>query len=55
MINTQRIKFLNTYIDNLTAAEAKECVNQFIQARGTHYIVTPNSDIVVKMQDDKEL
>ena len=54
-INTNRISFLNTYIDNLTAGEAKKAVDQFIQADGFHYVVTPNSDIVVKMQDDPEL
>lgn len=54
-IDTQRIEFLNTYIDNLTATEAKNVVNQLIQAEGYHYVVTPNSDIVVKMQDDPEL
>ena len=55
MINTNRIPFLNTYIDNLTAQEAKSCVDQLIQTPGYHYVVTPNSDIVVKMQDDPEL
>lgn len=55
MVNTQRIPFLNTYIDNLTSAEAKACVDRFIQENGSHYVVTPNSDIVVKMQDDPEL
>lgn len=55
MINTQRIPFLNTYIDNLTAQEAKACVDQLINTEGSHYVVTPNSDIVVKMQDDLEL
>ena len=54
-MNTNRIPFLNTYVDNLTAAEAKECVDQLIQTSGYHYVVTPNSDIVVKMQDDPEL
>ena len=54
-INTNRISFLNTYIDNLTAEEAKKAVDQFIQADGFHYVVTPNSDIVVKMQDNPEL
>ena len=53
--NTNRISFLNTYIDNLTAEEAKKAVDQFIRADGFHYVVTPNSDIVVKMQDDSEL
>lgn len=54
-IDTQRIEFLNTYIDNLTVAEAKDAVDQLIQMEGYHYVVTPNSDIVVKMQDDSEL
>ena len=55
MIETNRIPFLNTYIDNLTAFEAKSCIDQLIQSPGYHYVVTPNSDIVVKMQDDPEL
>lgn len=54
-MDTQRISFLNTYIDNLTAQEAKSCVDQLIQTPGYHYVVTPNSDIVVKMQDDPSL
>lgn len=55
MIDTNRIAFLNTYVDNLNAEEAKSCLEQFIREGGAHYIVTPNSDIVVKMQDDPEL
>lgn len=55
MIDTNRIPFLNTYIDNLTAREAKSCVEQLLNEPGFHYVVTPNSDIVVKMQDDPEL
>ncbi len=55
MVDTHRIPFLNTYVDNLTAAEAKSCVDQLIQEAGYHYVVTPNSDIIVKMQDDPEL
>lgn len=55
VVDTNRIEFLNTYIDNLTASEAKNAVDSLIQAGGNHYVVTPNSDIVVKMQDDTEL
>lgn len=55
MVDTNRIPFLNTYVDNLTATEAKSCVDQLIQEPGYHYVVTPNTDIVVKMQDDPEL
>ncbi len=54
-INKNRIPFLNTYVDNLTAIEAKNVVDQMINEPGTHYVVTPNSDIVIKMQDDPEL
>ena len=54
-IDTNRIKFLNTFIDNLTFSEAKEKVNQLILEDGYHYVVTPNSDIIVKMQDDPDL
>lgn len=56
-INTQRIRFMNIYIDNLTAVEAKYIVNQYIQTRKgqSYYVVTPNSDIIVKMQYDAEL
>ena len=53
--SSQRIKFLNTFIDNLTAKEAKARVDELINEPGNHYVVTPNSDIVVKMQDDPEL
>lgn len=55
VVDTNRIEFLNTYIDNLTASEAKNAVDSLIQAGGNHYVVTPNSDIMVKMQDDTEL
>lgn len=50
-----RIKFLNTYIDSLNFAEAKAAVDDLINREGYHYVVTPNSDIIVKMQDDAEL
>lgn len=55
MPDTNRIPFLNTFVDNLSFAEAKSCVDQLIQEPGYHYVVTPNTDIVVKMQDDPEL
>ena len=55
VVDTNRSEFLNTYNDNLTASEAKNAVDSLIQAGGNHYVVTPNSDIVVKMQDDTEL
>ena len=54
-VDTNRIEFLNTYIDSLTFSEAKECVDSLINESGYRYVVTPNSDIIVKMQDDPEL
>lgn len=54
-VDTNRIGFLNTYIDSLTASEAKEIVDAYVQDGNAHYVVTPNTDIVVKMQDDSEL
>jgi N-acetylglucosaminyldiphosphoundecaprenol N-acetyl-beta-D-mannosaminyltransferase len=54
-LKTQRIPFLNTYVDNLTATEAKAAVDELIQDGKNHYVVTPNTDIIVKMQDDAEL
>ncbi|ODR35300.1 acetyl-mannosamine transferase [Eisenbergiella tayi] len=46
---------MNTYVDSVTASEAKKLVDKFIHVGGSHYVVTPNTDIVVKMQDDPEL
>lgn len=53
--NTNRIEFLNTHIDSLTASEAKDVVDAYVQDGNVHYVVTPNTDIVIKMQDDFEL
>ena len=50
-----RIKFLNTYIDSLTAQEAKVHVNQMVQERRPQYVVTPNTDIVMRMQREPDL
>lgn len=50
-----RIKFLNTYIDSLTAQEAKAQVDQMVQKRHPQYVVTPNTDIVMLMQKNSDL
>ena len=55
LVNTNRIEFLNTFIDNLTAEEAKNIIDGFVLDGESHYVVTPNSDIIVKMQDDIDL
>ena len=50
-----RIKFLNTYIDSLTAQEAKSQVDRMVQKRRPQYVVTPNTDIVMLMQKNPDL
>lgn len=50
-----RISFLNTYIDSVTTQEALEEVDRLICSGKPSYVVTPNSDIVVQMQDDEDL
>ena len=50
-----RIKFLNVNIDSVTVQEAKELVNSMVVCRKPQYVVTPNTDIVMKMQKDDEL
>lgn len=49
-----RIKFLNTEVDNLTMNEAVNRINQLIQNRKPAYVVTPNVDHIVKLENDDE-
>lgn len=46
---------MNVNIDSLTADEATSVIDSFVKERTPRYVVTPNSDIVVKMQKDGEL
>lgn len=50
-----RIRFLNTYVDNLTAKEAKERLNELVLDKRPQYVVTPNTDIVMLMQNNSDL
>lgn len=49
-----RIRFLNTYIDNITMDEAIIKIDELVQMRKTAYVVTPNIDHIVIIEDDKE-
>lgn len=49
-----RMKFLNTEIDNLTMNETIEKIEHLILNKKPSYIVTPNVDHIVKLEDDKE-
>lgn len=48
------MRFLNTEIDNLTMDEAIERIDLLIQNRKPAYVVTPNVDHIVKLEEDEE-
>lgn len=50
-----RIKFMNTEVDNLDMNEALEKIDILIQARKNSYVVTPNVDHIVQLENDSEL
>ncbi|MDF2882520.1 MAG: acetyl-mannosamine transferase [Clostridiaceae bacterium] len=54
LITENRIKFLNTYIDNLTMEETIDQIDKLITDGSYHYIVTPNVDHIVKLEKDIE-
>lgn len=49
-----RISFLNTQVDNLTMDEAIIRIDKLIQNKRPSYIVTPNVDHIVKLENDEE-
>lgn len=49
-----RIKFLNTCIDNVTMQEALYAVKQLINRGGGAYVVTPNLDHIVTLENNHE-
>lgn len=49
-----RIKFLNTEVDNLTMSEAVKRIEQLILKKKPSYVVTPNVDHIVKLENDTE-
>lgn len=49
-----RIKFLNTEVDNLTMDEAVQRIEQLILSKKPSYVVTPNVDHIVKLEEDEE-
>ena len=49
-----RIRFLNTFVDNITMEEAVQRIDELISQRNSAYVVTPNLDHIVIMEKDKE-
>lgn len=48
-----RMRFLNTYVDNLTMNEALEETNRLICEKKHSYVVTPNIDHIVIIEKDE--
>ena len=49
-----RIKIANVAIDNVDMEEAIGCIENFIHEKRPRYVVTPNVDHIVKLQNDQE-
>ncbi len=47
-----RIKFMNTYLDNITKNEAIEYIESFICEKKTGHVITPNVDQIVRIEKD---
>lgn len=47
-----REKFMNTYIDNITLEEAVAYIEKCILQRKIGYVITPNTDQIVRMEKD---
>ena len=45
-----RMPFMNTYLDNISAAEAMEYIDNWIESRKTGRIITPNCDHIVQIE-----
>mgnify|MGYP003294380701 CR=1 FL=1 len=49
-----RIDILGVGFDNVTMAEALACGEEFLCGEGTHYVVTPNPEIVETCRENEE-
>ena len=49
-----RIKFLNIEIDNLSMEESIDYIDKLVQRNTSSYVVTPNVDHIVKLENDVE-
>lgn len=48
-----RMRFMNTYIDNVTKEEAISHIEKCIKERKIGHIITPNVDQIVRMESDQ--
>lgn len=49
-----RIKFLNTKVDNITMDQALGKIDELVINKKPSYVVTPNVDHIVKLENDNE-
>lgn len=54
-ISMEKMKFLNTYVSNVTMDETIAEIEKYIKEDKKRYIVAINVDVVVKIENDKEL
>lgn len=47
-----RMRFMNTYVDNITEAEAIEYIEKCIRERKIGHVITPNVDQIVRIEYD---
>ena len=47
-----RMRFMNTYVDNVTLEEAISHIEKCINARKIGYVITPNVDQIVRIEHD---
>ena len=50
-----RIPFMNIYLDNITAAEALDYIDEWIASRKRGCIITPNCDQIVQIEKNPSL
>ena len=50
-----RIKFMNTEVDNLDMNEVLDEIDKLIQLKNNSYVVTPNVDHIIQLENDFEL
>ena len=50
-----RVAVLNVMVDVVTMKEAVRSVEQFIVQNKTHMVVTPNAEMIMMANDDKQL
>lgn len=54
VMSNMRMKFMNIYIDNLTMNESIIRIEELIKQNKNAYVVTPNVDHIVRVENDEE-